>query len=75
MAKARVLGREVSWRQRRAAGEGRGGVEAADLIEATVYDVLVAGEEHRHARPLVLLVGGGPHHFALKAGHELEAVA
>ena len=52
-------------------GGGGGGVEAADLGEEAVDPALVAGEEHLHARALVALEGGGPHHLAPLAVHEL----
>ena len=52
-------------------GDGGGGVEAADLGEEQVVEELVAREEHLHALALVALAGGGPHHLAPLAVHEL----
>ena len=48
-----------------------GGVEAADLGKDTVDAAVVAGEEHRQALALLLvLASAGPHHLALLALHE-----
>ena len=62
------------WKQ---AGDGSGGgAEAADLGEDAVDAALVAGEQHRQARALLLVLAcAGPHHLALLALHELVSCA